>query len=73
MGVLRELHDELDAAVLTAYSLSADANTDAVLHRLVALNAERAREEAQGHIRWLRPSFQNPQKNTSKTRAFTAF
>lgn len=66
VGVLRELHDELDAAVLTTYGLSADANTDAVLHRLVALNAERAREEAQGHIRWLRPSFQNPQKSLSK-------
>lgn len=66
VGVLRELHDELDAAVLTAYGLSADADTDAVLHRLVALNAERAREEAQGHIRWLRPSFQNPQKSLSK-------
>lgn len=66
VGVLRELHDELDAAVLTAYGLSADADTDAVLHRLVALNAERAREEAQGHIRWLRPSFQNPQKTLQK-------
>lgn len=66
VGVLRELHDELDAAVLTAYGLSADADTDAVLHRLVALNAERAHEEAQGHIRWLRPSFQNPQKTIQK-------
>lgn len=66
VGVLRELHDELDAAVLTAYGLSANADTDAVLHRLVALNAERAREEAQGHIRWLRPSFQNPQKSLAK-------
>lgn len=60
VGVLRELHDELDAAVLTAYGLPANADTDAVLHRLVALNAERAREEAQGHVRWLRPDFQNP-------------
>ena len=66
VGVLRELHDELDVAVLTAYGLSANADTDAVLHRLVALNAERAREEAQGHIRWLRPSFQNPQKSLAK-------
>ena len=71
VGVLRELHDELDAAVLTAYGLSADANTDAVLHRLVALNAERAREEAQGHIRWLRPSFQNPQKTMQKQELLT--
>ncbi len=34
--------------------------TDAeILERLVALNAERAAEEAQGKIRWLRPDFQN--------------
>ena len=26
----------------------------------VALNADRAREEAAGHIRWLRPDYQNP-------------
>ncbi len=31
-----------------------------LLTRLVALNAQRAREEAQGHIRWLRPEFQAP-------------
>lgn len=71
VGVLRELHDELDAAVLTAYGLSADADTDTVLHRLVALNAERAREEAQGHIRWLRPSFQNLQKTMQKQELLT--
>ena len=71
VGVLRELHDELDVAVLTAYGLSADADTDTVLHRLVALNAERAREEAQGHIRWLRPSFQNPQKTMQKQELLT--
>jgi hypothetical protein len=34
--------------------------TDALLDRLVALNAERAAEEAAGRIRWLRPDFQNP-------------
>ena len=34
---------------------------EALLERLVALNAERAREEAAGHIRWLRPAFQKPQ------------
>lgn len=31
-----------------------------LLLRLVALNAERAAEEARGHIRWLRPEYQNP-------------
>jgi hypothetical protein len=32
-----------------------------LLERLVALNAERAAEEARGLVRWLRPEFQNPQ------------
>ena len=31
-----------------------------LLSRLVALNAERAAEEARGLVRWLRPDFQNP-------------
>ena len=31
-----------------------------ILFRLVALNKERAEEEARGHIRWLRPEYQNP-------------
>jgi len=62
VAVLRQLHDELDAAVLAAYGWSdlATTDTDALLDRLVALNAERAAEEAAGHIRWLRPDFQNP-------------
>lgn len=66
MSVLRELHDALDAAVLTAYGLPTDASADAILHHLVQLNAERARDEAQGRIHWLRPSFQNPEKSLSK-------
>ena len=33
---------------------------EAILGRLVALNAERAAEEARGLVRWLRPEFQNP-------------
>ncbi|HHY49241.1 MAG TPA: class I SAM-dependent DNA methyltransferase, partial [Alphaproteobacteria bacterium] len=31
-----------------------------LLRRLVELNAARAAEEARGHIRWLRPDYQNP-------------
>ncbi|HNG82464.1 MAG TPA: hypothetical protein PLW24_23540 [Burkholderiaceae bacterium] len=31
-----------------------------LLRRLVELNAVRAAEEARGHIRWLRPDYQNP-------------
>ena len=33
---------------------------EALLERLVALNAERAAEEKRGLVRWLRPEFQNP-------------
>ncbi len=34
---------------------------DALLARLVMLNAERAAEEKKGKVRWLRPEFQNPE------------
>jgi hypothetical protein len=63
VAVLRQLHDELDAAVLAAYGWSdlAPGDSDTLLERLVALNAERSREEASGLIRWLRSDFQNPQ------------
>jgi len=57
VGVLKTLHDELDAAVLAAYGWSGTA-PDALLSRLVALNAERAAEETDGNVRWLRPAFQ---------------
>ena len=62
VAVLRQLHDELDTAVLAAYGWPdlAPTATDALLDRLVALNAERSHEEATGQIRWLRPDFQNP-------------
>ena len=61
VGVLRSLHDELDAAVLAAYGwgdLSLPADTDVLLLRLVELNTKRANEEAAGLVRWLRPDFQ---------------
>ncbi|WP_405041624.1 type IIL restriction-modification enzyme MmeI, partial [Polaromonas sp.] len=53
VSVLKELHDELDAAVLQAYGLEPGQPTDALLTHLVALNAQRAAEEKTGHIRWL--------------------
>lgn len=61
VGVLKSLHDELDAAVLQAYGwadLIIPADSDALLARLVELNARRAAEEAAGMVRWLRPEFQ---------------
>ena len=60
MSVLKEIHDELDAAVAEAYGWPVDLSDEEVLRRLVALNAEQAEEERRGVVRWLRPEFQNP-------------
>lgn len=60
VSVLRQLHDELDAAVADAYGWPADLPEDELLARLVALNAARAAEEKTGRVRWLRPAFQRP-------------
>lgn len=40
-----------------------------LLTRLVALNSQRAAEEASGTIRWLRPEFQNPSESTEQRQA----
>jgi hypothetical protein len=71
----RQIHDELDAALLAAYGwqdltealLGAPPGSGAVavleetlLSCLVVLNAERAAEERRGLVRWLRPELQNP-------------
>jgi len=61
VSVLMQLHDELDAAVAEAYGWPVDLPDDEILERLVALNTDRAAEEAQGNIRWLRPEFQCPE------------
>jgi len=61
VGVLKDLHDELDTAVLGAYGwsdLALPADSEAVLERLVSLNARRVAEEAAGKVRWVRPEFQ---------------
>ncbi|HND30221.1 MAG TPA: class I SAM-dependent DNA methyltransferase, partial [Myxococcota bacterium] len=59
-SVLKELHDSLDDAVAAAYGWPADLDDESILERLVALNGERAREESNGTVRYLRPDFQNP-------------
>jgi hypothetical protein len=56
----RRENQELDEAVFAAYGWPATLSDDAILERLVALNAQRATEEANGLIRWLHPEFQNP-------------
>jgi hypothetical protein len=58
--LLRQLHDDLDAAVLAAYDWPTGLEDEAILQRLCDLNAERVAEERQGLVRWLRPEFQNP-------------
>ncbi|WP_230426514.1 class I SAM-dependent DNA methyltransferase [Paragemmobacter aquarius] len=60
IGILRDLHDQIDAAVAEAYGWPADLSDDEILHRLVDLNRQRAAEEARGLVRWLRPDYQNP-------------
>ncbi|WP_457092116.1 class I SAM-dependent DNA methyltransferase, partial [Microvirga sp. P5_D2] len=58
--ILKELHERLDALVFEAYEWPANLTDEEILERLVALNAERAKEEAAGHVRWLRPDYQIP-------------
>ncbi|MEO6689991.1 MAG: type IIL restriction-modification enzyme MmeI [Dokdonella sp.] len=58
-------------AALTKTQMSRDearrAFDEAILERLVVLNAERAAEEARGLVRWLRPEFQHPTAQTAPT------
>ncbi len=60
VGVLRHLHDRLDAAVAAAYGWPTDLPAAGVIERMVALNQARAAEEMSGQVRWLRPAFQAP-------------
>lgn len=67
--ILKELHDELDAAVFRAYGWPEDLSDEQILERLVALNQERAEEEARGQVRWLRPDYQIPRFGTATQKA----
>ena len=58
--ILKDLHDQIDRATADAYGWPHDLTDEQILERLVALNAERAAEEAAGHVRWLRPNYQIP-------------
>ena len=66
--VLKDYHDEIDAAVAQAYGWPVDLPEQEVLARLVALNRERAAEEARGHVRWLRPDYQIPRFGSAQER-----
>ena len=58
--ILKELHETIDGLTMDAYGWPRDLTDQQILERLVTLNAERAREEAEGHVRWLRPDYQAP-------------
>ena len=60
VSVLRQLHEDLDAAVADAYGWPADLSDADILSELVKLNSLRAAEERTGLIRWIRPEYQNP-------------
>jgi len=63
--VIRQHHDTIDTAVADAYGWGDEhragtLDDETILSRLVALNKERAAEEARGLIRYIRPEFQDP-------------
>ncbi len=70
-GIVHRLHEQIDAAVAEAYGWGddwkmGDLTPSEIVTRLVALNAERAKEEAEGNIRWLRPEDQIPRYSHKK-------
>jgi hypothetical protein len=69
VSILKKIHDDLDAAVFEAYGWPPDLTDEQILEKLVALNAERAKEEEKGLVRWLRPDFQNPSGKKPETQA----
>ncbi|MFM8295084.1 MAG: class I SAM-dependent DNA methyltransferase, partial [Microcystaceae cyanobacterium] len=66
VSILKQIHDELDTAVFTAYGWPQTLTDSEILERLVALNLERAEEEKNGLIRWLRPDYQAPEQVTAQ-------
>ncbi len=58
--IIKELHEQIDRAAFEAYGWPHTLGDEEILARLVALNAERAEEEARGMVRWLRPDYQRP-------------
>ncbi len=70
VSLLKQLHDDLDAAVSAAYGWPVTLTDAEILTLLVALNAQRAAEEKQGIIHWLRPDYQHPQGKGSAQGTF---
>ena len=60
ISILKQLHEDLDAAVFDAYGWSPNLTDEEPLEKLVALNHQRAAEEKAGIIKHLRPRLPNP-------------
>ncbi len=63
--LIRQHHDAIDEGVADAYGWGDEhragtLDEEMILTRLVALNKQRATEEARGLVRYLRPEFQDP-------------
>ncbi|WP_309672003.1 type IIL restriction-modification enzyme MmeI, partial [Gemmatimonas sp.] len=68
-GILRDMHEQLDALVAEAYGWQWPLTIEGILERLVALHDDRVAEEVQGLVRWLRPEFQAPGSNAASPAA----
>ncbi|XHR30429.1 MAG: hypothetical protein ACFUZC_07670 [Chthoniobacteraceae bacterium] len=51
---LAKLHADLDTAVFEAYGWPKDLSDEQIVEKVLALNHQRAEEEAKGQVRWLR-------------------
>jgi hypothetical protein len=65
VSLIRQHHEAIDEGVAEAYGWveehrAGTLDEERILTRLVALNKERAAEEARGLVRYLRPEFQDP-------------
>src|SRR3546814_7961298 len=69
IDIIAELHDRIDDAVADSYGWPRDLSDEAIVERLVALNAERHAEEQAGKIRWLRPDYQIPKAGLTQLAA----
>ncbi|WP_217650462.1 DNA methyltransferase [Spirulina major] len=66
VSTLKQIHDDLDTAVLDAYGWPQTITNEQILENLVQLNTQRAQEERNGLIRWLRPDYQAPHQPQSQ-------
>jgi hypothetical protein len=56
--ILKDLHEQVDAAVSRSYGWPLDLTDEQLIQGLVSLNAQRFDEERRGFVRWLRPDYQ---------------